>query len=279
MVDETDKPQMFNGPLDSRSPVQTLFKIPIEAKSVRLYPLKWHNSIALRVELLGCGLPHTTTTTTTPATITQGLRKLTPTTENPIIIEEELQCTDQMGVENGQMSPNQVKASSVWQLPKPARKPKLIDLLKLSSPVGWKPVVSTPNEYIEFDFLEPRNISGFVTKGGPDGWVTGYKVLFSKNKLIWNKVLNWEGQPKIFPANHDHNTEQITYFKTPILTQYLKVSPAKWEENINMRIEPLGCFENYREFLKNQRISCRVSAFLLSSLIFTLNLQLCNKNV
>lgn len=247
MVDETDKPQLFNGPLDSRSPAKTLFKIPIEAKSVRIYPLKWHNSIAMRVELLGCGSP--ATTTTTPATITQAPLKITtPSTEHPIITEDQLECTDKMGVENGLMTPNQVKASSIWQLPKPAKKPRLIDLLKLSSPVGWKPVVNTPNEYVEFDFLEPRNISGFITKGGPDGWVTGYRVLFSKNKLIWNKVLNLDGQPKIFPANHDKDTEQYNYFKTPILTQYIKISPAKWEENINMRIEPLGCFENYRKF-------------------------------
>lgn len=246
-MDETDKPQMFNGPLDSRSPVQTLFKIPIEAKSVRIYPLKWHNSIAMRVELLGCGTPQVTTVAITEAPI-----KTTPTTEHPIKFEDELKCTDKMGVESGQMNPKQVKASSIWQLPKPAKKPKLIDLLKLSSPVGWKPVVNTPHEYIEFDFLEPRNISGFFTKGGPDGWVTGYKVLFSKNRLIWNKVLNYDGQPRIFPANHDKDTLEASYFKRPILTQYIKLMPTKWEQNVNMRIEPIGCFETYREYIKTK---------------------------
>uniref|UniRef100_A0A1I8MML0 Hemocytin n=2 Tax=Musca domestica TaxID=7370 RepID=A0A1I8MML0_MUSDO len=233
--DETDKPQLFNGPQNARTPAKTLFKIPIEAKSVKIYPLKWHNSIAMRVELLGCS--HTEVTTVPP--------KTTPITEHPIHLEDELECTDKMGVENNEMSPRQVKASTVWSLPKPAKKPKLLDLLKLSSPVGWRPALNTPNEYIEFDFLEPRNISGFTTKGGPDGWVTGYKVMFSKNKLIWNKVLDVDGQPRIFPGNHDKDTEQTNYFKTPILTQYIKLVPAKYEQNINMRIEPLGCFEKY----------------------------------
>uniref|UniRef100_A0A1I8Q8K8 Hemocytin n=1 Tax=Stomoxys calcitrans TaxID=35570 RepID=A0A1I8Q8K8_STOCA len=233
--DETDKPQLFNGPHDSRTPAKTLFKIPIEAKTLKIYPLKWHGSIAIRVELLGCG--HIETTTVKP--------KITPITEHPIHLIDDIQCTDKMGVDNNEMSPNQVKASTIWQLPKPAKKPQLLDLLKLSSPVGWKPALNTPNEYIEFDFLEPRNVSGFITKGGPDGWVTGYKIMYSKNKLIWNKVLGNDGQPRIFAGNHDKDTEHATYFKTPIMTQYIKLVPAKYENNINMRVEPVGCFKKY----------------------------------
>ncbi|XP_037934058.1 hemocytin isoform X2 [Teleopsis dalmanni] len=253
LSDENDKPQMFNGPLDSREPVQTLFKIPVEAKSVHIYPLKWHGSIAMRIELLGCRT-HLETTLKIESTT---LSYVEATTTPPVEFEKYTECIDKMGLENGQMSPNQVKASSTLQflqLPNNAKKPKLIDLLKLSSPVSWKPVANTPNEYVEFDFLEPRNISGFITKGGSDGWVSGFKVLFSKNKKIWNKVLAVDGTARIFPGNHDSDSEKTNFFKTPILTQYLKVVPAKWEKNINLRIEPLGCFHPYLELEKKATI-------------------------
>ncbi|XP_034481426.1 hemocytin [Drosophila innubila] len=234
LVDETDKPQMFNGPLDSREPVKTLFKIPIEASSLRIYPLKWHGSIAMRVELLICGeLPTVVPPTTVPTS-----------TEHPPQ-HYELECVDEMGVDKGEMHEQQLQASSLWHLPQSERKPRLLDLLKLSTPLAWRPLANTPNEFVEFDFLEPRNVSGFITKGGSDGWVTGYKVMFSKRKPTWNTVLAPNGQPRIFEANVDENSPRTHHFKKPILTQYLKLVPAKWERNINMRIEPLGCFKPY----------------------------------
>lgn len=229
-MDETEKPQMFNGPLDSREPVQTLFKIPIEANSLRIYPLKWHGSIAMRVELLICGqLPPPLPVTTTVAPD----------------VSFELECVDALGVDNGLMYEQQLQASSLWQLP--AQKQRLLDLLKLSTTQAWRPLANTPNEFVEFDFLELRNVSGFITKGGPDGWVTGYKVMFSKRKPTWNTVLASQGQPRIFEANVDEHSPRTHHFKKPILAQYLKLVPTKWERNINMRIEPLGCFKPYRK--------------------------------
>lgn len=72
--------------------------------------------------------------------------------------------------------------------------------------------------------------------------------MFSKKKPTWNTVLSTDGQPRIFEANHDAETERRHHFKNPILTQYIKIVPAYWEKNINMRIEPLGCFLPYRKF-------------------------------
>lgn len=227
---------MFSGPLDSRAPVQSLFKIPIEAQSLRIYPLKWHGSIAMRVELLICG----------DKVVPEPIVFIPTSTETPSELRNQ-ECIDQMGVNEGKLYPEQVQSSSLWQWPELTKKPQILDLLKLSTPLAWRPLANTPNEFIQFDFLEPRNISGFVTKGGPDGWVTGYKVMFSKKKPTWNTVLSSNGQPRIFEANVDAQTERTHHFKNPILTQYLKVVPAKWEKNINMRIEPLGCFQPYRK--------------------------------
>lgn len=54
LVDETTTPQIFRGPIDAGTPVETQFKIPIESKVLRIYPLTWHNCISIRIEVLGC---------------------------------------------------------------------------------------------------------------------------------------------------------------------------------------------------------------------------------
>lgn len=54
LVDETGGPQIFRGPIDASTPVESLFKIPIESKVLRIYPLTWHGSISIRIEVFGC---------------------------------------------------------------------------------------------------------------------------------------------------------------------------------------------------------------------------------
>ncbi|KAH8270632.1 hypothetical protein KR018_012544 [Drosophila ironensis] len=247
LMDETEHPQMFNGPIDSRAPVQTLFKIPIEARSLRIYPLKWHGSIAMRVELLICD----------DKAVPESIISFPTTTQLPVELKKK-ECLDHMGVEEGTMHADQVQSSSLWQWPELPTKPQILELLKLSTSLAWRPLANTPNEFVEFDFLEPRNISGFITKGGPEGWVSGYKVMFSKKKPTWNTVLSRGGQPRIFEANVDAHTERTHHFKNPILTQYLKIVPAKWERNINMRIEPLGCFLPYPEIQRQVPVDSSV---------------------
>lgn len=58
-------------------------------------------------------------------------------------------CKEPLGVENGQLHPKQISVSSSSGSVTENQKPKLIDLLKLSSPIGWKPSLNSPNEYIK----------------------------------------------------------------------------------------------------------------------------------
>lgn len=267
LKDDSDKPQLFYGPVESHAMTESFFKVPIEAKVVRIYPLKWHESIAMRLELLGCGklLPKvtqkippvpstttTTTTTTTPKPITES----TKTTQLPIklttsITEEIVQalCDDPMGVENGKMKPPQIKFSSSKADHLVLRKPpNAIEQLKLSSPKGWMPNLDTPNEFVIFDFLEKRNLTGLQVKGGDYGWVTAFKVFYSQDESLWNLIMSPAGSGKLFGGPVDGHMIKINMFKFPIQARYLKVIPNKWHEKIEMKIEPLGCFQPYRKY-------------------------------
>lgn len=91
-------------------------------------------------------------------------------------------------------------------------------------------------------------IIGLVTKGGPNGWVTRFIVQYSSNGKDWNPIVEHPGKEKVFLGNFDNNTPRTNNFNMPISAQYLKIIPVKWHDNIQMRIEPYGCFEPYRKF-------------------------------
>jgi von Willebrand factor len=265
LYDESRTPQIFRGPADSNTKASSLFEIPIEAKAVRIYPISWHKSIAVRAELLGCALnvpttPKPITSTTTPASaVSSKPLPVIPGIEDIV----EPMCDDPMGVDNGQLAPTQIKVSSskpgVPGVKTAAVPLKPSDALKLTAPKGWQPMLDTPNEFVVFDFLEPRNLTGVKTKGGNKKWVTVYNVLYSKDNKVWNKILTPAGEPKEFLANVDPANAHTNLFQKPIRAQYLKVAPVKWHEGIEMQVEPLGCFKPYRRypvpFAKNMILS------------------------
>lgn len=208
--------------MDRNSPVRQLFDVPIEAQVVEIVPQTWHNAIALRVELIGCNPLKTT------------LQPFT-TTEKPKY------CDDEMGVNNGNMSPSQYSVSSEFG-PEHSK-----HHLKLDDHSAWQPLTNSPMEFVEFDFLEPRNLTGLVTKGGPDGWVTGFKVQYSPNGKDWNPVVDELGNEKVFLGNFDNDSPRTNEFDLPISAQVLKIIPVKWHDNVQMRVEPKGCYLPYRK--------------------------------
>lgn len=120
--DLNGNPQIFSGSVDSNTAIKNIFHRPLEAKFVRIYPLSWEQSIALRVEILGCTrdpgkhlitFPPVGPTTPiyiippTLATETAPILQITP--PSFIITPVVPICDDPLGVENSQISPNQIK--------------------------------------------------------------------------------------------------------------------------------------------------------------------------
>ncbi|XP_031619378.1 hemocytin isoform X2 [Contarinia nasturtii] len=230
LVDETTKSQIFNGPIDSRTPVKSMFKIPIEAKVIRIYPLTWHGKIAIRTELLGCS----------PYKVVEEANTIPPHHEQ---IEEQPICDDPLGVDTGILRQNQIKLSS-FKTSIPEIKAK--ESLKLSSLIGWQPNIDSPNEYVLFDFLQLRNVTGVKTKGGDQCWVSAYYILYTQDFVIWNKLLNGDGSgEQLFLGNFDGINEKSNYFRFPLKARAIKVIPTKWHNCIEMKIEPVGCFLPY----------------------------------
>lgn len=155
-------------------------------------------------------------------------------------------CDEPMGVDNEQLSYYQVKVSSEKTIG------QLFYGLKINGSAAWQPLANSPNEWIKFNFLEPRNLTGVITKGGPVGWVSTYKILYSHDDYFWNPITDDFGTEKTFLGNFDQDTPYKNMFNKPIRAQYLKIVPKNWMNNIQMRVEPLGCFEVYRKYFSQQ---------------------------
>ncbi|XP_022121224.2 hemocytin [Pieris rapae] len=261
------KPQVFRGPVDHTSPLKQMFEKPFEAKFVRIHPLTWHEEIAVRFELIGC--EEFTTTATTPTTVTTTPTTVpstvstppttvpstvstppTPTSTTPttssspttIVLTtlapttpEPLQCTEPLGLA-ADLPIDMIEVSSNND-----GRPNF----KLEGIKGWKPAYSTPGEWIMFNLTSPRNITGIKTKGGPSGWVSAYNIMYTCDLSTFNPVVDENGKYKLFPGNFDADSVVMNEFRPSLRAQYLKVLPLKWNEAIEMRVEPIGCFEPY----------------------------------
>ncbi|KAK4875849.1 hypothetical protein RN001_012271 [Aquatica leii] len=211
----------FKGCIDSRTVSTQYLPAPIEATDIKIHPITNNNGVAMKVELIGCKKITTPTATTTTTILPQPL------------------CKDPMGVENGLLSLDQISVSS--ELNTEHNK----EYLKINGKSAWQTITNNPTEWVQFDFLEPRKLTGITTQGGNVGWVTAYIVKYSPDGKNWNPIIDKNGNEKTFYGNVDQNTIETNYFDETIQATYIRVYPVSWHENIQMRIEPKGCFVPY----------------------------------
>nr|XP_023019258.1 hemocytin-like [Leptinotarsa decemlineata] len=229
ILNDENQPLIFHGSVDGSTPVRQLFETPIEAQVIRIHPETWNHGISLRVELVGCSEEEISTSPL-------------PTTTQIITYKTTLKtmyCDDEMGLSGGVMSDQQVSTSSDFS---PEHSKQHLSLTDESS---WQPLTNSPTEWIMFDFLEPRDVTGLATKGGDNGWVKTYTVEYSHDKIHWNQILDRTHSEIIFLGNYDNHMPHVTNFELPINARYIKIIPKQWENNIQMRVELHGCFKPY----------------------------------
>ncbi|XP_076369994.1 hemocytin-like isoform X2 [Tachypleus tridentatus] len=238
-------PKVFSGNYDNSHKVEQMFPNPIKAKTLRIQPKTWKGQISLRFGVLGCSEELTTVTPVKPKEV----------------------CMDPMGLEDGMLADSQITASSSHDA---KHKPENVRL----GDDSWMAAVSDDKQYLQVDFMEPRNVTAVITQGrdGVPQWVTSFMTQYSNDGKTWNTIADVNGEDKVFSGNFDSNTKVTNYFPSTIRTRYLRILPVNWKNWISMQLEVLGCFHPYPTTTittptPTTRVTERVKEFTMSTTI------------
>ncbi|XP_068125921.1 coagulation factor V [Hyperolius riggenbachi] len=205
--------KVFQGNVDYSGIKENQFDPPIAARYIRVYPTKYYNKPALRMELLGCEI--------------QG-------------------CSSSLGMENNAISDNQITASSYKSSWFSSWLPSLARLNKAGSVNAWQAKSNNNQQWLQIDFLTVKKITGITTQGArqftSEMYVQSYSIQYSDNGKTWKAYIDGgTSMEKIFKGNSNGAGYFKNEFNPPIYSRFLRIVPKGWNQSIVMRVELYGC--------------------------------------
>uniref|UniRef100_A0A096M327 Neuropilin n=1 Tax=Poecilia formosa TaxID=48698 RepID=A0A096M327_POEFO len=156
-------------------------------------------------------------------------------------VPEDFDCSDPLGMESGEITSDQIMASSHYN---PSWSPERSRLNYYEN--AWTPAEDSNKEWIQVDLGFLRFISAIGTQGAISQethkiyFVKSYKVDVSSNGEDWITLKEGSKQ-KIFQGNTNPTDVTKTKLPKPTLTRFLRIRPVTWETGIALRFEVYGC--------------------------------------
>lgn len=155
--------------------------------------------------------------------------------------DEDFACMEPLGMESGEISSEQITASSQYNSNWSPERSRLN-----YQENGWTPSDDTVREWIQVDLGFLRFITAIGTQGAISKetrkhyYVRSFKVDLSSNGEDWVPVKEGS-KPKIFQGNHNPTEEVHAVLPRQTLARYVRIRPMSWEQGICMRFEIYGC--------------------------------------
>nr|XP_033801541.1 coagulation factor VIII isoform X2 [Geotrypetes seraphini] len=207
----TGSQMVFFGNVDSTGVRNNTFNPPIIARYIRLHPTHYSIRTTLRMELLGCDLNS---------------------------------CSMPLGMENKHIQNHQITASSYIDKMFTSWEPSLARINLQGRINAWRPKVSSNKQWLQVNFLKRMKVTGIITQGAKalftSMYIKEFTLSISQDGVKWMPLLQ-NGQQKVFMGNRDHHGLVTNTLDPPLFTQYLRIHPWKWENDIALRTEFLGC--------------------------------------
>uniref|UniRef100_A0A3B3DXA5 Neuropilin n=1 Tax=Oryzias melastigma TaxID=30732 RepID=A0A3B3DXA5_ORYME len=156
-------------------------------------------------------------------------------------VPEDFDCSDPLGMESGEITSDQIMASSQYN---PSWSPERSRLNYYEN--AWTPADDTNKEWIQVDLGFLRFVSAIGTQGAISQetqkiyYVKAYKVDVSSNGEDWITLKEGSKQ-KIFQGNTNPTDVAKTKLPKPTLTRFVRIRPVTWETGIALRFEVYGC--------------------------------------
>uniref|UniRef100_A0A668AW40 Neuropilin n=1 Tax=Myripristis murdjan TaxID=586833 RepID=A0A668AW40_9TELE len=156
-------------------------------------------------------------------------------------VPEDFDCTDPLGMESGEITSDQIVASSQYN---PSWSPERSRLNYYEN--AWTPAEDSNKEWIQVDLGFLRFVSAIGTQGAISQetrktyFVKSYKVDVSSNGEDWITLKEGSKQ-KVFQGNTNPTDVAKTMLPKPTLTRFVRIRPVTWETGIALRFEVYGC--------------------------------------
>uniref|UniRef100_A0A8C6PHQ8 Neuropilin n=1 Tax=Nothobranchius furzeri TaxID=105023 RepID=A0A8C6PHQ8_NOTFU len=156
-------------------------------------------------------------------------------------VPEDFDCSDPLGMESGEITSDQIMASSQYN---PSWSPERSRLNYYEN--AWTPAEDSNKEWIQVDLGFLRFVSAIGTQGAISQetrkiyFVKSYKVDVSSNGEDWITLKEGSKQ-KVFQGNTNPTEITKTKLPKPTMTRFIRVRPVTWETGIALRFEVYGC--------------------------------------
>lgn len=218
--EEAGETKIFNGNVDRNTEVKHTFTTHINAASVRIYPTAASGATALRFEFMTCSKSN-------PKTCTKaGVEDSSILAANLIASGSSNDCNDK----------------DRWRL----------NAVGVASSTGdgfagsWCAADSNfDGHYVGVKFDQATEVSGLVTQGRQDSdhWVSEFKVGYTTTDGgTEDFILDDSGNPKLFTANNDRDTEVEQHFPCHLNVFSVRIHPTICNEfPYSLRFEVITC--------------------------------------
>ncbi|XP_033751294.1 LOW QUALITY PROTEIN: uncharacterized protein LOC117335429 [Pecten maximus] len=156
-------------------------------------------------------------------------------------------CRDALGVESGVILGTQMSASSSADLTSADRGRLNIAALPLEADQsslkgGWMSQTNDASQWIQVTMNETYQIQQVQLQGQEeeDNWVTTFSIGYSSDGSVWTTYTNASGT-SVFAGSTDRSTVVTVGLDPFIETNYIRIQPVTWNNNIALRFELIGC--------------------------------------
>ncbi|KAM8731452.1 neuropilin-1a isoform 3-T3 [Acanthopagrus schlegelii] len=156
-------------------------------------------------------------------------------------VPEDFDCSDPLGMESGEITSDQIMASSQYNPSWSSERSRLNYYEN-----AWTPAEDSNKEWIQVDLGFLRFVSAIGTQGAISQetrriyFVKSYKVDVSSNGEDWITLKEGSKQ-KVFQGNTNPTDVAKTMLPKPTLTRFVRIRPVTWETGIALRFEVFGC--------------------------------------
>jgi hypothetical protein len=108
---------------------------------------------------------------------------------------------------------------------------------------AWTAENSDFDQALAIDLGAIKNVTGIATQGRAHSneYVLEYRIQFGTNGKDWTDYKEVDGLPKLFRGNVDGDYVVMNSFDQPIIAQWIRVNPTRWQDRISLRLEIYGC--------------------------------------